>query len=359
MKKTIIAAAIAAGMAAPMAANADVTVYSQLYSGINQAGGDAAGVTQNDNDGRGRIGFKTSEELGGGMTAFAKFEIQVDVNDTVAAGGCNDDFTVTQGAGTADQQVTKIVDSSSSFCQRDSFVGVKAGWGAVSMGRMHGAYKTAGGVKFDPFVATALQARGNGGMAKGAYASNGFISQLVQYKSPKIAGVQLQYQTSVLDNDNDATKESSEGDSLMAITYTGVKGLKVIYASAKQAGTTTGGTEDKANTKFGAQYSIGKTMKVTFQSESVEAASNGAGDLTYVNFSYKMGKHNFVIANGSFAGDNAAHDMGYMALGDIIKLNKTTHLIIGQRTTDGTGKATTPNADKNVTSLTVGLRKNF
>ncbi|MDH5392684.1 MAG: porin [Gammaproteobacteria bacterium] len=343
MKKTIIAAAIAAGMAAPMAANADVTVYSQLYSGINQAGGDAAGVTQNDNDGRGRIGFKTSEELGGGMTAFAKFEIQVDVNDTVAAGGCNKDTDNTQSV----------------FCQRDSFVGVKAGWGAVSMGRMHGAYKTAGGVKFDPFVATALQARGNGGMAKGAYASNGFISQLVQYKSPKIAGVQLQYQTSVLDNDNDATKESSEGDSLMAITYTGVKGLKVIYASAKQAGTTTGGTEDKANTKFGAQYSIGKTMKVTFQSESVEAASNGAGDLTYVNFSYKMGKHNFVIANGSFAGDNAAHDMGYMALGDIIKLNKTTHLIIGQRTTDGTGKATTPNADKNVTSLTVGLRKNF
>ncbi|MDH5517970.1 MAG: porin [Gammaproteobacteria bacterium] len=351
MKKTIIAAAITAGMAASMAANADVTVYSQMYAGINSLGGDAAGVTQNDNDGRGRLGFKTSEELGGGMTAFAKLELQIDINDTVAAGGCDKNYTAAPN---------KSVESV--YCQRDSFVGIKAAWGSVAAGRFHGAYKTAGGVKFDPFVATALQARGNGGMAKGAYASNGFISQLVEYKSPKVAGVQVQYQTSVLDDDNDATKTGSEGDALMAITYTGVKGLKVIYSTAKQAGTTTGGTQDKSNSKFGAQYKINDAMKVTFQSESVEAAANGAGDLTYMNFSYKMGKHNFVIANGSFAGDNAAHDMSYTAFGDIIKLNKTTHLIVGQRTTGGTGKVAAPataNADKSVTSLTIGLRKNF
>lgn len=351
MKKSLIAAAIAAGMAAPMAANAAVSVYSQMYSGVNSLGGDAAGVTHNDNDGRGRLGFKTSEELGGGMTAFAKFEMQLDINDTASAGGCtknkDDAFDATIGG------------SSSVYCQRDSFVGIKAGWGAIALGRFHGAYKTAGGVKFDPFVATGLQARGNGGMAKGAYAQNGFISQLVQYKSPKVSGFQANVQTSLLNDDSDATTTGSEGSSLFSLTYTGVKGLKLIYASAKTGGNTTGGLESKKNTKFGAKYKINKKMFVTFQSETVEAASNGAGSFTYMNFGYKMGKHNIVLANGSMSGDAAGTDMTYFTVGDIIKLNKTTHLIVGQRTTGGTGKATTPNEDKSVTSLTIGLRKNF
>ena len=333
MKKSLIAAAIAAGMAAPLAANAGVATYGQMYAGINSIDNDGtATVTQNDNDGRGRMGFKASEELGGGMTAFAKYEFQVDANDAAAAGGCG--------------EIT---------CQRDSFVGIKAGWGAISMGRMHGAYKTAGGVKWDPFVATHLQARGNGGMAKGGYAQNGFISQLVQYKSPKISGVQFQYQTSVLDDGDDNTYTGSEGSNLYSIKYTGVKGLALIYASAKKA--TAGVADDIKNTKFGAKYKINKKMAVVFQSESAEATSSGAGDYTYLNFSYKAGKHNFVVANGSLAADAADSDVSYFAVGDVIKLSKKSHLTIGYRTTTKeTGAAT---ADTDYTSFTVGLRQNF
>ena len=340
MKKSLIAVAVAAGMAAPLAANAGVTTYGQLYASMNSIDNDGtAQVTQNDNDGRGRIGFKAAEELGGGMTAFAKLEMQIDANDAEAAGGC-----------------TKNTDNTSSvYCQRDSFVGLKAGWGSISAGRMHGAYKTAGGVKWDPFVATHLQARGNGGMAKGAYAQNGFVSQLVQYKSPKISGFQVQYQTSILSDDDDATKTGSEGDALYSIKYTGVKGLTLLMASAKQAGTTTGGTEDKVNTKFGAKYKIGKKMAVTLQSESTEAASS-AGDYTYLNFSYKMGKHNFVVANGTHAADAADKDVSYFAVGDVIKLSKKTHLTVGYRSTNTETGATT---DKDYTSFTVGLRQNF
>ena len=357
MKKSLIAAAIAAGMAAPMAANAAVSVYSQMYAGVNQLGGDAAGITHSDDDGRGRLGFKTSEELGGGMTAFAKFEMQIDINDAQAAGGCHKNFTDTDATTTGGKEGSAVT---SVYCQRDSFVGIKAGWGAISAGRMHGAYKTAGGVKFDPFVATGLQARGNGGMAKGAYAQNGFISQLVQYKSPKISGFQINYQTSLLSDDVEGTHASSEGDSLYSITYTGVKGLKLIYASAKDA--KTGQVDASVNTKFGAKYKINKKMFFTFQSETVESAANGAGSFTYMNFGYKMGKHNIVVANGSMSGDAAGTDMTYFTVGDIIKLNKTTHLIVGQRTTGGTGKVKAPataNDGKSVTSLTIGLRKNF
>ena len=333
MKKSLIAVAVAAGMAAPLAANAGVTTYGQLYAGINSIDNDGTStVTQNDNDGRGRIGFKASEELGGGMTAFAKLEIQIDANDAAAAGGCG-----------------------AQRCQRDSFVGLKAGWGAISAGRMHGAYKTAGGVKWDPFVATHLQARGNHGMAKGGYAQNGFINQLVQYKSPKISGVQFQYQTSVLDDGDDNTYTSSEGSNLYSIKYTGVKGLTLIYAGSKQA--KAGTADDVKNTKFGAKYKINKKMAVTFQSEAVENASGGAaGDYTYMNFTYKMGKHNLAIANGTFAADAANSDGTYFAVGDVIKLSKKTHVTVGYRASNTETGATT---DKDYTSFTVGLRQNF
>jgi predicted porin len=174
MKKSLIAAAVAAGIATPMMANADVTVYGRAYIGVTQEdNGTTTSITQDDNQGHGRVGVKFSEELGGGMSSFGVFEYQMDVSDTVAAGGCGQNL-----------------------CDRQQFAGIKAGWGSIALGRFHSTYKTTGGVKFDPFVATDLQARGNGGMARGAYAQNGFISQLIQYKSPKMSGFQLQYQTS-------------------------------------------------------------------------------------------------------------------------------------------------------------------
>ena len=320
MKKSIIAAAIAVGMAAPMAASAGVTTYAQAYAGFNF--GDT--VTQNDNTGRGRLGFKASEELGGGMTSFAKFEMQLDINDGGAASGGN------------------------ILTQRTAIVGLKAGWGAVSAGTMAGAYKMAGGVTFDPFVTTGMDARGTG-MAKGKYAQNGFLSQMVQYKSPKFSGVQVAYQMSLLDDDNAAGSTGTEGDSLFSITYTGVKGLKVIYASATDADEATG---DLSNSKFGASYKINKAMSVAFQSESAEAASN-PGDYTYFNFGYKMGKHNITIANGT--GDlDSGEESTYFAIGDTMKLSKQTSITFGQVTTNS-GAAGAADVD----TVHIGLRKNF
>ena len=335
MKKSLIAAAVAAGMAASMAASADVATYAQVYVGIDSVdNGTTSVVEQDDNTGRGRLGFKTSEELGGGMTAFAKVEYQIDINDTIPAGGV----------------------ANSNLKQRTGIAGLKAGWGAISAGRMPGAYKMAGGVTFDPFVTTALDARKTG-MAHGAYAQNGFISQMVQYKSPKISGFQVAYQTSVLNDDDDTKNTGSEGDALYSITYTGVKGLKLIYASAKQGGCTVGdGTatscgEAKVNTKFGAKYKINDAMNVAFQSESTEAATN-PGDYTYFNINYKMGKHNFTLANGSADLDNG-NTNEYMAIGDTIKLSKQTRVIIGYGTTNQNSAA------KDTTIMTVGLRKDF
>ena len=94
MNKKLIAVAIAAGLTAPIvAAQADVTAYGQLQMELGSVKND--GIASNTNgkgtrvdaaDGqtalsladnkRGRLGLKAKEDLGGGMTAIAKFEWQ-------------------------------------------------------------------------------------------------------------------------------------------------------------------------------------------------------------------------------------------------------------------------------------------
>jgi predicted porin len=337
MKKSLIAAAVAAGMATPMIASADATVYGILYAGVTQLdNGTTTSVTQDDNEGTGRLGFKFEEELGGGLTSFGVLEFQVDTSDTVAAGNCE------RVNGSSANTIT------SSICYRQTHGGIKAGWGSIALGRFHSAYKTTGGVKFDPFVATDLQARGNGGMAAGSLAQNSFVSQLVEYKSPKMSGFQLQYQTSV--NDANTDVNGGERNTSWGVEYTGVKGLKVIVASATDGGNSTG-TEDRNNMKFGAKYNISKEMFVTVQSESVEVANSGAGDYMYLNFGYKMGGTLIVLAHGTQALDSGT-DTTYMALGAITSLSKSTQLIYGYRSSDVDGGAET-------TALTVGLKQKF
>ena len=339
MNKKLIALAVAAGMAAPMVASAEATVYGRVYAEIASestkpdSGDSTSLITQDDNQGHGRVGFKFSEDLGGNLSAFGKYEMQVDINDTQAAGGCGEQR-----------------------CQRDSFVGLKGGWGALSAGRYNGAYKTTGGVKYDPFVATGLQARGNGGMARGAYAQNGFVSQLIEYKMPTLGGFNLQLQYNLTDNDDDLDN-NGEGDILAGASWDITKNHQVIvaYADSKSNENSDGGT---SNIKAGYKGKFG-AFGVTLQYEQAEVAAQ-AGDFIYLNGTWMMGKNLWVLAYGQFSdnedvvggGSDFGNDATYIALGGIYNFSKMTKLYYGWRNTDvkDTGKQDV---------IAVGLRQDF
>jgi len=82
------------------------------------------------------------------------------------------------------------------FTGRDSFVALKGGFGLVGFGRFNGVYKTHGGVKYDPWVTTSMQARFNGGMSGTALGNAGFIDGLVVYQTPSLgpATITAQYE---------------------------------------------------------------------------------------------------------------------------------------------------------------------
>ncbi|MFV1985465.1 MAG: porin, partial [Thiohalomonadales bacterium] len=173
MNKKLLALAVAAAMTAPVVATAAPTVGGMLQVEIGSVSNDGygenngtknrggftrsitagnSGIKVTDNK-RGRLWIKGSEDLGGGMKANYKFEWQVDT----PIGQLNDGG-------------------------REGWVGLSGGFGAVELGRIKSPYKYTGGVKYDPFVTTYMEARKSGGMIGGGFAQNSFWSDSISWK---------------------------------------------------------------------------------------------------------------------------------------------------------------------------------
>jgi len=169
MQKKIIALAIASAMAMPALAMAEATVYGQANVAIEMT--DNGSDTPNTNVGNAadsrtqissnvsRLGFKGSEELGGGMSAIWQMEGQVNL----------DDGTGVSKAGT-------------SFFNRNTFAGLSGGFGTVVLGRHDTPYKMSTR-KLDMFADTIADNRsimGNGHDAR--------LNNVLAYLSPDISG---------------------------------------------------------------------------------------------------------------------------------------------------------------------------
>ena len=121
MNKTLIALAAAGLMAAPMAAQADATIYGKIHVSLDfgDTGGQdldpylASGTFFQSNSSR--LGFKGSEDLGGGLKAVWQAE-----------------STIAVGSGT------------SGLTNRNTYVGLAGGWGRIIGGRHDTPMKTTG-----------------------------------------------------------------------------------------------------------------------------------------------------------------------------------------------------------------------
>jgi len=329
MNKKLLAIAVSAALVAPAAAMAEVKVYGSanvevasysedLSADSATAGNTASDKVQVEDNARGRAGFKASEDLGNGLTGIANFEWKVD--------------TTMGGRDTG---------------QRQAIVGLTGGFGAVLLGNLKSPYKYTGGVKYDPFVTTALEARRHGGMIGGKYGSNSFIDNLVAYASPKgPITVQIAY-------------GPEDGDGAWAADVKYNAGGVEAFVAALDSGDRLG-----ANTysvaKVGGSYKTGP-HKVVFQYETMSndmTANSDDASIVFLGYQNKMGKNTFVIqASQQTDKDNIMNDLdtksvagdtNYMALGVIHKFSKKTRLYAGYRSTSDLESV-----------MTVGLRKDF
>jgi predicted porin len=403
MKRNLIALAVSAAVVAPTMAMAEgeVKVYGRAQVEIASFSKDdnnddvnkkADGISVVDNA-MGRVGVMATEDLGGGLKGLAKFEFKLDTADGDSSG-------------------------SISLTKRELFVGLKgSNWGQLELGRLKSEYKYKGGVKYDPFVATTLEARGNGGMtgnefngaadyindavgddvASGisAYGHNSFLSNQIGYRSPKFGGFSF-----------GATYGPEEEDGAYTIGAKFEMPMFEIIAAAVGSGDAlsnfggggpapAGGsaparqedsTQEYSAAKFGGQVKLAGAHKISLQYEmsTVDLDIDGAGnaadtvsgdwDTLFLGYQGTFGKATFVAqygqqeASGDLWKDDADAEPDtntYMALGAIYKFSKLTRVFGGYRVTDRQVLKTNTDGDDVWTDdggesvISIGLRKDF
>jgi len=215
---------------------------------------------------------------------------------------------------------------------RDVYAGIKMGPGSLKLGRFSSAYKTAGGVKYDPFVATGLQARGNGGQSGG---QNSYV-EAIGY-SAKVAGVKVNVNYG-LDNPDDATSDTA----LSASVAYGFGGGEVFFATSDNFGYT--------GSKVGGKYAMGETS-LRLQVELPDADTHDT-QMMFLGVEHKLAG----MTVGGWFGMSTTGDadaVSSFAAGVKKSMGKKTSAYAGFKSEGAAGDADA------TTALVVGMRTGF
>jgi predicted porin len=247
MKKHLIAAAVAGLIAAP--AIAQVTVYGNVETGILNTDKDGAASTTalaSSIVNSSRLGFRGTEDLGGGLKAFFRLEQTVDLA-TGRLGG---------------QSTT-----SANMFDRGAEVGLEGSFGAIKVG------------KFDITNAEGIDNMsqiGNIGLFSSLDIGSD-INHAIQYKSPKIGGFHVEIGTALKDGGVNETTSFYVGGQVSKIDL--------------QFGTTTDKTAagvERTATTMGARYNFGP-MAASIVYGTLETDGKGDVAQTIVSASAPLG----------------------------------------------------------------------
>jgi len=329
MNKKLLAIAVGAALStAPMFASAGVKVYGHAQVEVGTVDNGTTSTTQVQDNARGRIGFKAKEKLGNGMTAMAKFEFKTDTTDGIS----------------------KEADGKESLTGRELMIGLKGNFGTISAGQLKSAYKYTGGVKYDPFVATMIEARGANGMSKGelgngAFGHNSFLANSIGYKSPKMNGFSAWATWSPDENSSSsASANGADGDYSFALKFK-QKGWEVFVAGVNNDDAAGGDA-----IKFGGMYKFGN-FKIVGQYEQLDRAAASDIDIYFIGGQAKFG-NNVVVAQFGNKDIDGGASLDYYTIGLIHNLSKKTRLTAGFRSYESS-------ATTDVDTFAVGMRVKF
>jgi predicted porin len=308
MKKSLIAMAVAGVVSAPaFAATSNVDVYGAL--GISLEDTNGQNVSMQVTDRQSRIGFKGSEDLGGGLKAIWQMEQAI----SASAGGQD-------GVGGA------------SFANRNSYVGLSGGFGTVIMGRHDTPYKLTTAGKLDLFADTMGDVNAAGNLASagcGGATGKSCATQLIStvhdirpgnalaYMSPDFSGLKVAAAI-VAGQDSDA--DNVDGTSL-GVTYENGP----LYVA--------GGWQDVTDTseawKIGAGYAFGNfKLGAVYEDVDADGGSTGDRDSWYLNGAFNMGAITLKGQYGQLDNAGSAADGKKYTLGADYALSKRTNAYV-------------------------------
>jgi predicted porin len=297
MKKHLIAAAVAGALAVP--AMAQVTVYGlidQGYSSLDTKTTVAAGTTTSvkvkdvgngGNYSSQRLGFKGEEDLGGGLKAFFTYEFGVNDNN---GGSANVD------GGT---------DRVDPLTQRSAFVGLKGGFGSVTIGRQNTAAE-AGWAAGDVGGSNNFKGRAYSSSDK---KNNSRSDGLISFDTPSMAGFSVKLQYGTRENEGAAFTASDKiTENGIALSYKG-GGITAVLARSTEKATLNGANiadGKQEQTVLGANMGLGPVKAfLTYAMGERKTAAGATEDdskVTEIGVSYPMGT---ITINGSlYDGEN-------------------------------------------------------
>ena len=295
-KKLLVVAVAAAMVAGTTAAMADSSVYGKINMGIAQYD-DGDDLAANEGAGIGifdeasRLGAKGSTDLGG-LKAIFKMEGTVDMDGT---GGF-------------------------SF-NRDTYVGIKGGFGQVTIGHKNTSYKNATG-KMDLFADMWGDTTGSGFGSFDRREAN-----QIQYSGKfGMVGVSADVnfsEASEYDGTVAGNPDADKPGSTIAVMIAPMKGLKVSVATA-----TKGGGDDVSDTatKLGAQWKGGNhTVNFVYKAEKDDdAPADENMNVIVAQYGMKMGMNAIQFSYTQMTDDVADSDATQMSAAFIHNFNKST-----------------------------------
>jgi len=343
MKKSLIALAVLAASGAAFA-QSTVTLFGVVDAAYGVGKGSVSNKSQLKNSGynSSRLGFRGTEDLGGGMTA--SFHLEAGVN--------NDD-----GTGSASNSLNQSVTAANAGTQgltfnRRSTVSLTAGFGEVRLGRDYTPQfwtETA----FDPFgtngVGTNI-AYGKGG-STGVRASNS-----IGYLSPSFSGFKVWAQTYMGENASTAAK-AGDGN---AVRFSYDQGpLSAAYATST---TTVSAGVKNTTSNFGASYDLG-VAKLIGQSTKTKVTGQADIDGYVLGATAPLGAGTARFALSET--DKAGVKSNLTAIGYVYGLSKRTDLYTTYATVKNKGGATAAlngavtGANRTSTGYEFGVKHSF
>jgi predicted porin len=337
MKKSLLALAILGAFAGVASAQTNVTVYGLVDAGVTFEGGGAAGsVTklatgvQSGN----RLGFKGTEDLGGGLKANFQIESGFDL----------DTGTGRQGA----------------LFGRQAWVGLSGGFGAVGLGRQYTPLFIALD-SVDPF-GTGLAGATTNLMYAGPVRANNAIT----YSTPAMGG----FSANVLYGLGEVAGNNSANRNIgLSVGYANGP-VAIVLAHENQADATN--TNKNKTTLLGGTYDFGVAkLHAGYEAEKLDAAGGDFRDVM-VGVSAPIGAGT-ILASYIQKKDRASNsDRGgkQFALGYTYALSKRTNFYtaIAQIRNDSQGTnvvgdassgGSAPAAGENSRAFNIGIRHKF
>ena len=304
-----------------------------------------------------RIGFRGTEDLGGGLKASFWLEAGVNNDDGSGSGTSNNNQNAAAFDAVTGKNATVESRNQGLTFNRRSTVSLEGSFGEVRLGRDYTPQfwtETA----FDPFgtngVGTNIAA-GKGsstGIATGTRASNS-----IAYLSPSFSGVKVWVQTYMGENASTAAAKSGDGNAIRVTYDAGPLSLAYATSSTKVS---VGVNNDTSN--IGASYDLG-VVKLIAQSNKtkIDGAADIDGYVVGATAPLGSGTVRFALSET----DKAGAKSNQTAIGYVYGLSKRTDLYATYARVTNKGGATaalngaTTGADQSSSGYDFGIKHSF